>query len=652
MSGSLDDVVSIKVFPGIGIARVGNSSEFYIGPEAPGQIPDPGGRYKDGDGAMKPQAARYRVFGFDSEGGVVAELNAENAVVDWTVHVRNMKAANYAFRGRYLFDPNLLRNPNIQSDMAPVERDKLIIDPGPKRISGVCQPSVALDGGSIFNDVDPAGQGLPVPRILPFASEPAPDPNDPDMVLVKYHGANVDLGRLETDEVGRLIFVPGLGKSASCTEPEICIHQGGKTTDPITGQYSYFNVPGWYDDTCGGSIEASVTLETASESRTLSTDGDPLKRGWVSVAPPKYSPTTYNLVSLLDLQINLFPEEDPAGDQTDPNNSTWVEFYRDIFPILRTATHYGWTSAMAFSPHGPDNEPGDFLSLEVLAKIADPINPEGTPYRQQIWSILRHGESDNVPPPPAPAPWPIQPATQPQQSFRMPKLWGSGGEPIQNTRLGLDAPNQFLSLTRQQLARFKKWADGDFITGEPVESVPLETLPLAEQPRALNFAALEPTVGGGFHPGIEITYISTFPEWFKGPFRVTDKVSGLTVEPGQVNGFMAIPWQGDFWSCNTMWWPAQRPEIVVEVDERGRRTPLYWFRGHGIPDDASAKDDYAEGYNIMVHIWPKLGVIMPAEGESIGGEAVLKEYERDQSLDESLDLPPGSPCVPPWQPSE
>ncbi|MDR6305979.1 hypothetical protein GGQ85_003707 [Nitrobacter vulgaris] len=41
-----------------------------------------------------------------------------------------MKAANYAFQGAYLFDPDKLRNPSIQPGMKPIERDKLIIDPG------------------------------------------------------------------------------------------------------------------------------------------------------------------------------------------------------------------------------------------------------------------------------------------------------------------------------------------------------------------------------------------------------------------------------------------------------------------------------------------------------------------------------------------
>jgi hypothetical protein len=288
-----------------------------------------------------------------------------------------------------------------------------------------------------------------------------------------------------------------------------------------------------------------------------------------------------------------------------------------------------------------------------LEKLSDPTCEYGDALRQQVWAILRHGEPDNVPPPPLPAPVPVEVARQPQESFRMPKLWGSGGEPPQNNRLDINAPNQFLSLTTQQLARFKKWSDGDFVTGEKIVAKSIDETPLQLQPRALNFAALQPTVGGGFHPGIEITYISTFPEWFAGPFRVAGEVEGLPIEPGQVNGFMAIPWQGDFWSCNTMWWPAQRPEVVFDVDDNGRRSMQDWFRGKDIPKGASTVPGYAEGFNIMVHIWPKLGIIARTHDRvdqqevwTLEGEEIFEERERDASLDKNLHIPPGA-CVPP-----
>ena len=51
---------------------------------------------------IKRQAQRFRIYGYNSEGEVVQEINSGSDLVkdiNWRVHVRNMKAANYAFSG-------------------------------------------------------------------------------------------------------------------------------------------------------------------------------------------------------------------------------------------------------------------------------------------------------------------------------------------------------------------------------------------------------------------------------------------------------------------------------------------------------------------------------------------------------------------------
>ena len=155
----------------------------------------------------------------------------------------------------------------------------------------------------------------------------------------------------------------------------------------------------------------------------------------------------------------------------------------------------------------------------------------------------------------------------------MPRLWGTGGKPLQNEQLGLSLPDQFLSLTDRQLNHLKEWAEGDFEVGTPPKPVALETLPLAEQPHALDSSALEPTIGGGFHPGIEFPYLILYRESFAEAFRV-DK----SIEPGSLSAYMSSPWQGDFWSCNVAWWPTQRPDIVFEYDRKSQtRTYKEWF---------------------------------------------------------------------------
>lgn len=59
----------LKIFPPIGIARVGNSpDEFFYGPEVPGRAPAPDGGFKDREGRVKRQAARFRIYAIGERG--------------------------------------------------------------------------------------------------------------------------------------------------------------------------------------------------------------------------------------------------------------------------------------------------------------------------------------------------------------------------------------------------------------------------------------------------------------------------------------------------------------------------------------------------------------------------------------------------------
>ena len=54
---------------------------------------------------------------------------------------------------------------------------------------------------------------------------------------------------------------------------------GPEPEDPLTNQFSYFNVPGWFDDTCGGSIDATVKLGNGQTFSTLKTRMTPVPGG-------------------------------------------------------------------------------------------------------------------------------------------------------------------------------------------------------------------------------------------------------------------------------------------------------------------------------------------------------------------------------------
>jgi hypothetical protein len=134
------------VFPAIGIARVGDSpTDFYIGPETYRGLPIlPDGAafgptdFRDAEGHMRRQAARFRIY--RETGETVEEITLESPGVKeirWTVHLANKKASWYEFKtssGEQGYAPNhLLRNADKQTVE---DRLKLIIDPGPRDISG------------------------------------------------------------------------------------------------------------------------------------------------------------------------------------------------------------------------------------------------------------------------------------------------------------------------------------------------------------------------------------------------------------------------------------------------------------------------------------------------------------------------------------
>ncbi|GAB4187720.1 MAG: LodA/GoxA family CTQ-dependent oxidase [Wenzhouxiangellaceae bacterium] len=631
---SLDNISYIRIHPGIGMARVGNSPDFYIGPEAPYTLAEPGDNsYKDNQQRMKRQAQRFRIYAYDAQGNVLGELSQKTPnvkTVEWKVHVRNLKAANYAFEGAYLYNPDNLRNPSIQPGLAPIERDQLIVDAGVQTIASHAGSPVVLQG-TIFDGIE-GNQTLP--GALKFEGK---DTQPGEDVAVTYRSAEVTLGELHLDEADRLLFVAGPGVSECVTTPAVVITNpsehwnppnGPNPDDWLTNQFSYFNVPGWYDDTCGGSIDVTVTMDDGAVYSTLNNPGtssesrDAKRGAWIVTAPPKYVPGIYHVVSILDRVYETFPE-------ADPNNGKQTEFYRDIYPILENASNSSWVSGEAFgaqgTAHGP-GQPGDLISPENLALFDNPNGNAAA--RQQIYNIMRHTEGAHpgpVDPPPTPAPPPRKAGEGPVYNGNlMPKLWGTGGKPLQNQQLGNNLPDQYLSLTTGQLARMKDWADGNYVTGEKIQPTPLEQLPLAQQPTAMDEAALQPTIGGGFHPGIEFPYLIVYQQYFAEAFRVA-----ADVEPGSVAAYMSCPWQGDFWSCNTAWWPAQRPDIVVEFDGE-QRVAVDWFRGC---DPTTGQPlSSTDGYDQMVQVWWQLGMVV-ATDQVIDGETVFKEIERNPALD-------------------
>ncbi len=250
----LSRVTRVAIHPAVGFARVGNSREaFYFGPEVPG-IPARG-PFKDAEGAMAKQAARFRVYGYDAQGRVVGEITAADADITWRVDVANAKPIWYD--PAEAFDvptppPTRKRNPDV------TDRMTLITHATPRTVTGAGATPQPLDGGTFL-------------------------------------GLSVDLGEVFTDASGRLVFMPADGRAIQ-----------GPDAPPLTGLSS----DGWTDDTCDGPVRASVRIG----GRTL--EADP---AYVVSTSPDWGPSVAEgIITLYDaIESGLYTANRRAKARTD-----------------------------------------------------------------------------------------------------------------------------------------------------------------------------------------------------------------------------------------------------------------------------------------------------------------------------------------------
>jgi hypothetical protein len=73
--------MALKIHPGIGVARAGDSPDSFVGPETVDIPGPPAGGYRDGEGRIRRQAARFRLFDDDT-----AITTAPGNTITWTVH--------------------------------------------------------------------------------------------------------------------------------------------------------------------------------------------------------------------------------------------------------------------------------------------------------------------------------------------------------------------------------------------------------------------------------------------------------------------------------------------------------------------------------------------------------------------------------------
>lgn len=586
-------MTTYKLTPAIGVARLGNSpNEFYLAPLTiggmPGACDDKGNAtgetvvsFKDAEGRVKRMGQPFRILQTNDQDETkeITLKSPDVKSIEWTVHLANKKAAWYQFselQGNLLLgEANSYANQEVplrNPDKASNERQKLIIDPGPRTISGR-NKRIELDRDSI-------------PESYPFGSFPPKN-------ITQGLPINT-LGRLITDSEGRLIVLPGYGRA------------GGD--EPIS---SYGGANSWFDDISDGIVHCRLNWNDGTRQEMTS---------WIIAGSPNYAPELTNISTLddtmFDVGVRCF---DFVPEMC--KNGAWIEDYhadygRDILPIIQRISGYQWVSNVQsmsafFSNIFDFSDPSEANKKNREAYFAHFRNP--TIYSEKGLGgdsgvLFSH---DNIPM------MPLNSGTNSVNNVDVEKF------------LTLDQTQYFL-LNQWAKGKFVKSA-----SSQPRPGVTPETVAAVGNCVGLPMSPGIETTWSMQNPNIykkpfEIAIHGgekLYDEKGLSPSR--DETEGGGCEPGDLTKRMAIPWQADFFNCTVQyvnftdpeknkdagrplpptyyayWWPPQAPWDVLTGD----MTPESQ-KAAGTP--AGIQVNYARGINSyvqMIEDWFRLGFV-------------------------------------------
>jgi len=706
-----------KIHPSIGIARLGDSTiEFCLAPETKMGLPiqcdnqgaalldthgkeRPIDKFKDAQGRIKRQAARFRVYVYedasDKRGREIkigdkvlvskwqtGELyKAKLLDIEWTVYLANKKASWYQFKelgGEHGYAPDHpLRNTSITGANA---RQKLIIDPGPQTVS--------------YKHTTPQQAEFAIGK-NPAYPQSFPPPLAPNNIET--------LGQIivhQQNHHNRLVVLGGYGCSGSFKsgfgEPRI---------------ETYANNDGWFDDIGDGPVTAQLWVQPLTDDGEADPHASPLTvpvddPAWVLTAYPGYVPEIENMITMDDIvydvalqnmdfnpdiygpmsALSLAPTTTAramALAQTQSwNKNYYPYFWRDIWPILRRPNVYQWVMVfdpvLGGDPHNTSRGALGNLDLDIISvppyESQDPAQQESNAeQRRYIYDILRKPGQENL----------IRAPVKNNHNYQpplMPLLCGDN--PLENS-----LPSKFLRLTDTQLFLLQQWSEGKFVN-EKFEGLDQHIDPPSTSGSDLDRGVLWNGLGGAFCPGGEVCWIIRDPAIYAKPYRIKHApytpgslsqpavVSGadissnlsLGLEPGDLTKYGALPWQADFNECasqdidisyenwvktypidptdtapkqveiGVFWWPAHRPMEVnlPTTDANGKPAAGSQVRWTRTIPISNAGDLE------MVTAWTTLGFI-----RNVGSQdnPQFVETERNDGSDKLL-LRPSEPKKP------
>ncbi len=586
-AGVQDDcIVKAAIYPPIGVMRVGNSDEIYLGPLVPDPQPSDDSFYRDRYGRLKRQAAEFRIYGLNARGEAVKELTGlsdPDVEISWSCHLANQKAAWYDFSVA-LDVPEAKNYPACnQRNLNVKDRSSLIIDGGKQEIS--C-PKKPLNRKKTNNKYDA-------------------------VCVESFRGTFMDrsvyLGDMFVkSESNRLYVVGGKGEAKN-----------------INGEraVTFANNEGWYDDISDGPVAAAVTYK-----------GKELKvePAWIICGPPDYAPMQKSVRTMWDLMRDLAVSNQMLPCPERPSMK------EDILPIFQRMTDLQWVNkgfAEMFGHLGPFN----FDNQQWIGKLTDG-SAGNLEFRRLLYNQFRKFD---LPGSQSPALWPwlygdsveVPAIDSPRQHSTLTALqlkflrqWMEG-DFINDLTTALSYANVDEYPVKEQPAVLTK-AALDFCLADAFHPGCEMTWPVRMPGMYSAAFRFRHDTGGKIEDhldyGASIDYSIVTAD--KNPF-------GAQVA-GNITRWMAIPWQTDTSSCRDgyevsydpylpTFWPARVPNNIVGFEQFRKmadsevphddkmsefRYRKEWLAD--LPGKPSRYTDYRQVINTMVTSFDRVGVVV------------------------------------------
>ena len=612
-----------RIYPSIGIARLGNGpaekDQVIFSPEVPwANLYETDNDYLTVNGEIKKQAQRFYIYECDDQGNPVKKIDPSEWTIEWTAEVANKKPFWYDFNNSLdlsiqlenhdnlspnFYDKEIApaistsyRNPNVLNEglrrpHGQNYRKELVNSPGPVTVSAGT-PKLDIDGKFPFPHppIDANGK-LGAVAVSLIAQK------------MRTNSVDVKLGTVEYD-AGTLIFYGADGKSASLNPSDL-------NTD-------FADNSNWYDDICDGRITAKITPIDGGDPIELN---DAQTAAWIATTPPDYAPQIQPLSTLYDLIVGA------SDAQFTPELSL-------VFPLMYRLYRMQWVNASDFlAPSFREvidqlTEKGQFNCIYSNSDACKPV-------REMIFNLFRNPiyNFDNEP---------VIPSNQTTDLTQL----QSGTAPLLFPTYPGDginypgSPAQWFAIPPLLYQQLEQWKDGNFQTPSSFQFENIDEMGQFYQQRFLDAAndptkapllmtraVLETLYGGGFHPGVELTWPMRHAQMYAQNTRTFEfvddyegydygfyglwevRLNAATAEeqedifyndfgfqmnagdiaesiqdgnpknwlwkstPGDLTKWMGIPWQSDAGSCQTVfidmqypvpaWWAANLPVTVL-----------------------------------------------------------------------------------------